>query len=101
MVVNCVSVWVRPERVQDFIAATKENHRASVREPGNLRFDVLQSREDPARFLLYEAYATTAEADAHKRTAHYLAWREAVAPWMARSREGAPYLAVAPDAEAG
>jgi autoinducer 2-degrading protein len=100
MVVNCVSVWVRSEHVEDFIAATRENHRASVREPGNLRFDVLQSREDPARFLLYEAYADAAGAEAHKRTAHYLTWRETVAPWMSRPREGAPYLALAPAEEA-
>lgn len=96
MVVNCVSVWVLPEHVQDFIAATEENHRASVREPGNLRFDVLQSAQDPFRFLLYEAYAASADADAHKRTAHYLAWRETVAPWMARPRESVPYTAIAP-----
>jgi autoinducer 2-degrading protein len=45
-------------------------------EPGNRRFDVLQAPDDPARFILYEAYASAADAAAHKETAHYLAWRD-------------------------
>ena len=56
MIVTCVHVFVKPEHVEDFIAASKQNHENSVQEPGNRRFDVLQSTEDPTRFLLYEAY---------------------------------------------
>ncbi|MBL0167763.1 MAG: antibiotic biosynthesis monooxygenase [Propionivibrio sp.] len=90
MHVTLVHVRVRPEDIDAFIAATRANHEASVTEPGNRRFDVLQAPDDPARFILYEAYASTADAAAHKETAHYLAWREAVAGMMAEPRRGEP-----------
>jgi hypothetical protein len=50
MIVRAIEILVKPERTAEFIAATLENHRGSLREPGVLRFDVLQSAEDPARF---------------------------------------------------
>ena len=96
MQVTLVHVHVKPERVQDFIAAAGRNHEASVKEPGCLRFDVLQSEEDPNRFVLYEAYRSAEDAAAHKQTAHYLAWRDAVASWMAEPRKGVPYAGLFP-----
>jgi len=99
MHVTLVHVRVLPEHVEDFIAATRANHQASVREAGNRRFDVLQSPEDPTRFLLYEAYLSEADARAHKETDHYLAWREAVAPWMAEPRRGEPWVGLCPRGE--
>lgn len=91
-----VHVHVQPERVEDFIAATLENRKGSVNEPGNVRFDLLQSEEDRSRFVLLEIYRSTEDAAAHKETAHYLRWRETVAGWMASPRKGVPYLALAP-----
>ncbi|MBN8450456.1 MAG: antibiotic biosynthesis monooxygenase [Candidatus Accumulibacter sp.] len=96
MHVTLVHVRVRPEDVDAFIAATRINHQASVREPGNRRFDVLQAPDDPARFILYEAYASAADAAAHKETAHYLAWRDAVAGIMAEPRRGEPMNGLLP-----
>jgi len=96
MIVNCVTVWVKPQHVEDFIAATIANHEGSVAEPGNLRFDVLQSASEPGRFLLYEAYESQEAAAAHKETAHYLAWRDTVADWMARPREGVSHHVIRP-----
>lgn len=90
MHVTLVHVRVRPEDVDAFIAATRANHQASLTEPGNRRFDVLQAPDDPVRFILYEAYAAAADAAAHKETAHYFAWREAVAGMMAEPRRGEP-----------
>ncbi|MCC6209265.1 MAG: antibiotic biosynthesis monooxygenase [Gammaproteobacteria bacterium] len=96
MHVTLVNVQVKRGHVADFVEATRLNHEASVREAGNRRFDVLQSGEDPTRFVLYEAYASSEDAAAHKRTAHYLAWREAVADWMAAPRQGVPYRGLFP-----
>ena len=96
MHVTLVHVRVRLEDVDAFIAATRANHQASVTEPGNRRFDVLQAPDDPARFILYEAYATATDAAAHKETAHYLAWREAVAGMMAEPRRGEPMNGLLP-----
>ena len=86
MHVTLVYVSVKPEDVAVFIAATCANHQASIKESGNRRFDVLQAPDDPAYFILYEAYASAADAAAHKETSHYLAWREAVADMMAEPR---------------
>ena len=97
MHVTLVHVRVKPESLDAFIAATRANHLAAVDEPGNRRFDVLQSPEDPTRFILYEAYASAADAAAHKETAHYLAWRDAVAPMMAEPRRGEAMRGLLPE----
>lgn len=96
MHVTIVQVQVKPEHIQDFINTARENHLGSVKEDGNRRFDVLQSAEDPAKFVLYEAYTSAAAAAAHKNTPHYLKWRDAVAPWMAVPRVGTPYKGLFP-----
>lgn len=96
MQVTLVQVHVKAEHVHDFIEATRENHAASIREAGNRRFDILQLREDPTRFVLYEAYANAEAAAAHKQTAHYLRWRETVADWMAEPRQGIVYAGLFP-----
>jgi (4S)-4-hydroxy-5-phosphonooxypentane-2,3-dione isomerase len=96
MHVTLVHVRVLPEHVADFIEATGANHAGAVAEPGCLRFDVLQAPDDPARFVLYEAYRDAAAAAAHKETTHYLAWRTAVAGWMAEPRRGEPFTGLLP-----
>ena len=90
MQVTLVHVHVKPENVGEFIEATLENARNSVLEPGNVRFDVLQTKEDSCRFVLYEAYVTNEDAATHKSTPHYLKWRDTVADWMAEPRKGIP-----------
>lgn len=96
MMVTCVTVYVQEGRAEDFVRATLENHKGSVQEAGNMRFDVLRCRDDPNRFLLYEAYESEEGAAAHKKTAHYLKWRDQVAGWMAKPREGIAYQVMAP-----
>lgn len=96
MHVTTVQIQIKPENLQDFVEACRLNHEGSVSEPGNRRFDVLQSAEDPTRFVLYEAYVSAAAAAEHKNTAHYLKWRDAVAPWMAVPRVGIPYIGLFP-----
>jgi len=96
MIVTIVHVKVKPEFVNDFIQVTERNHYESVKEEGNLRFDILQSEDNPSEFALYEAYDNKEAAKAHKLTAHYLEWRETVASWMAEPRKGVPYRALLP-----
>ncbi|UCB55167.1 MAG: antibiotic biosynthesis monooxygenase [Thiotrichales bacterium] len=96
MQVTIVYVTVEPDHIDDFIEASRQNHEASVTEPGNRRFDVLQSADDPTRFVLYEAYENAADAAKHKETAHYLKWRDTVADWMAQPREGIAYKGLFP-----
>ena len=96
MHVTLVHIQVKPDRVDDFIEASRVNHVGSIEEPGNRRFDVLQDSRDPTRFVLYEAYVTAEQAAAHKETPHYREWRDAVAGMMARPRDGVSYNGLFP-----
>jgi (4S)-4-hydroxy-5-phosphonooxypentane-2,3-dione isomerase len=100
MLVVHVQVQVKPECIESFREASLENARNSVREPGIARFDVVQSQDDPARFVLVEAYRTPEAPAAHKATAHYAKWRDAVAPMMAEPRSSVKYVGVFPPDEA-
>jgi len=96
MIVTCVHVKVRPENIQEFIEAITDNHNGSVQEPGNLRFDVLQQADDPARFMIYEAYDSEEAVRIHKETAHYQKFRDTVQGFMAESRYGVRYNVIEP-----
>jgi (4S)-4-hydroxy-5-phosphonooxypentane-2,3-dione isomerase len=96
MLVVHVHVRVRPDRVEDFLAATLINARASLAEPGVLRFDVIRDQGDQAHVVLNEVYRDEEASAAHKRTPHYAAWRDSVAEMMAVPRESARYSAVFP-----
>jgi len=88
MYVITVTLFVKPEFVEQFKAQTLDNARNTRKEPGNLRFDVSQSEEDPTRFLLYEVYKVKDDLAKHHQTAHYARWKEAVTDWMAQPRVG-------------
>ncbi len=96
MLVVHVHARVRPGRAEAFLDATLANARASLAEPGVLRFDVIQDRDDPEHVVLVEVYRDGDAAAAHKQTAHYAAWRDRVAEMMARPRESVRYSAVFP-----
>jgi len=96
MIVTCVHINVKPENVPEFIKAINENHKASVQESGNLRFDVLQKADDPCRFMIYEAYESVEATDLHKTTPHYIKWRDTVKDFMADTRQGVRYNIIEP-----
>lgn len=91
MYVVAVTVFVKGENVERFIAAALDNATHTRRESGNVRFDVLQHEEDPARFLLYEVYREKDDFARHQQTEHYLRFKTTVADWMAKPREGAKH----------
>ena len=99
MLVVHVHVRVKPESVENFKAATLENGRASIQEPGIARFDFVQQQDDATRFVLVEVYRTMEAPAAHRETAHYLKWRDTVEPMMAEPRQRTLYNAVFPDPE--
>ena len=97
MLVVHVHVHVKPEHVEAFKTATLANARASVREPGIARFDVVQQNDDPTRFVLVEVYRDPAAPAAHKETAHYATWRDTVAAMMAEPRTSVKLTNLFPD----
>jgi (4S)-4-hydroxy-5-phosphonooxypentane-2,3-dione isomerase len=101
MLVVHVHVRVQPSQVVQFLAETARNARASLDEPGVLRFDVLQEQSDPAHVVLVEVYRDADAAAAHKETTHYATWRNAVAEMMAQPRESVKFTAAFPTAAEG
>ena len=97
MLIVHVHVHVKTDRVEAFRAASVENARESVKEPGVARFDVIQQQDDPTRFVLVEVYRTPEDPGKHKQTAHYQKWRDAVESMMAEPRRSVKYANVFPD----
>ena len=91
-----VHVHVKPDRVEDFRAAILANARESVREPGVVRFEVLEQRDDPTRFVLVEIYRAPEDHAKHKETAHYLRFKADAEGMMAEPRKGVVYRTVFP-----
>ena len=94
-----VHVTVEEDAVQAFKTATIENAKNSVKEPGIVRFDVIQQKDDPTRFVLVEVYKDEQAPAEHKKTEHYLQWRSVVEDMMAEPRYSIKYNNVFPSEE--
>jgi autoinducer 2-degrading protein len=72
-----VFVDVKPGSEQAFIEATMENAKASLGEADArcLRFDIMQSVEDPTKFMLQEVFRSRQASASHKGEPHYEIWR--------------------------
>jgi len=96
MLVVHVHIRVKPEHLHVFLTETRRNAAASLQEPGVRRFDVLQDESDETHVVLSEVYADQAAADAHKQTAHYARWQDAVAEMMTEPRTRTRFTSVFP-----
>ena len=94
MLLVLVYVHVKPECVETFRQASLANAKLSIQEPGIARFDIHQQQDDATRFTLIEAYRNVEATVAHKATAHYATWRDAVAGMMAEPRTSVKYNAI-------
>jgi (4S)-4-hydroxy-5-phosphonooxypentane-2,3-dione isomerase len=92
MIIVHVFVEVIPDGIAAFRAATLANVAESRKEAGVISFDALGQEGTPTKFLLIEVYRDESGAAAHKRTPHYEAWRDAVAPLMAQPRYSVRYF---------
>ena len=94
-----VFVHVKEDCIEAFKAATIENAKNSINEPGIARFDFVEQQDDPTRFVLVEVYRTDDDPAKHKETAHYQKWRDTVADMMAEPRSALKFYNVHPDEE--
>jgi len=92
-----VNIHVKPEDVTAFLAATRDNYVGTRTETQNHRWDLLQRTDDPNRFVLYEVYDDESGFTAHQQTAHYLKWKETVAPMMAEPRSPQKCTSILPE----
>ncbi|ANI81179.1 MULTISPECIES: (4S)-4-hydroxy-5-phosphonooxypentane-2,3-dione isomerase [Kosakonia] len=97
MNVTLVEINIKPDCVEDFLHVFRANHEGAIREPGNLRFDVLQDPKVKTRFFIYEAYQDDAAVEAHKKTPHYLACVEKLETLMSEPRKKRSFIGLLPE----
>lgn len=97
MLIVHVNVKVKPEFLDDFMSASLKNAKASLGEPGIVRFDVIQNVTDLTQFVLVEVYKNDSDPAKHKLTQHYQDWQESVAGMMVSPRTKTIYKNLFPD----
>ena len=78
MIVMQITHRILPEYVNLYIEATVANAQATRKEPGNVRFDLLQDSNDSCSFQLYEVYVDRAAQQAHLASDHFITWKKTV-----------------------
>jgi (4S)-4-hydroxy-5-phosphonooxypentane-2,3-dione isomerase len=91
MLILLVYLHVKDGFTDAFLEASEDNSSHSVQEPGCMRFDVLQQKDDPSRFVLHEVYRQMSDLEAHRKTPHFFRWLEAVPPMLAEPRYAIHY----------
>ena len=94
MIVYLVKIHVKKGLEDTFIKASLLNKAGSLKEEGVVQFDLSQKAENSSEFILYEVYKSDAAVADHKKTEHYLKWRETVEEMMEKPREGIKYSPV-------
>lgn len=69
-------VFIKPEKVEEFIEATRSLIEQSRAEEGNVSYSLFQDPADPSKFLFFEEWKNQAAVDAHFATAHFKAFGE-------------------------
>jgi autoinducer 2-degrading protein len=83
-----VTFNVKPDNVKDFLEVARYDAEHSVAdEPGCLRFEVIQDKDDPNKFYFQEAYRDDAALAAHRETPHFKHYAEKSPPWLASPPE--------------
>ncbi len=78
MEILMVQFNIKPDRVDDFLAASADDGRGSVsHEYGCHRFDVIQNDSDPNRVAFCEVYDDHAAVENHLTMSHFKTWRDA------------------------
>jgi (4S)-4-hydroxy-5-phosphonooxypentane-2,3-dione isomerase len=97
MLVLHIFCSVKPEMVEAFKEATVKNAGNSIKEPGVIRFDLLQQQDDPVKFVISEVYKSAGAIAAHKETAHYAEWIRCVEPMLSGTRSKMIYNSIFPE----
>ncbi len=99
MIVFQVHHFIKPDLIEEYKAATLENARKTIEEPGVIRFDVLQDEEDPSHFSLFEVYRDKEAQESHLQTEHFFAWKEVALAAFAKRGYGHKFEALYPEGE--
>ena len=90
MYVILMPIQIKPRQKEEFVKAMIEDASESVKkEPGCLRFDIIQDGGDTNRIWLYEVYKDEAAFQAHLQTPHLRKWMETTKEWRDQGPTGA------------
>lgn len=90
---------VLPEHIDDYIVNMRVCAEATNKEPGCVRYEVMQDVEDPTLMLLFQVFADEAAYQAHQEAEHHKVWIEKSRPWRdpsVRTRNELRYITPAP-----
>ena len=74
------TIKVKPAHLDEFLLLLRAHAASSLAEPGCLRYDLLQDRNDPCTICLYEVFRSEQDLEIHHSQPYYK-------HWMAISRE--------------
>ena len=81
-----VTIKIKPENVERWMAMALENARAARKEPGCRQFEVLVDPKDKTKVVLFEIYDDDKAFEAHQATPHFKKYLAEAVPLLA-SRE--------------
>lgn len=81
-----VSIVVKPENLEAFMAMVRENAAAARKEAGCRQFEVLVDPEDKTKLMLFEVYDDQKAFEAHQAGAAFKKYLAEAVPLLA-SRE--------------
>ena len=82
MICVIADIWIRPESREVFFAAARDMLAATRSEDGCIRYDLVQSIEDPEHLTFVEEWESREHLSAHFETTHMAAWRAVSAPLL-------------------
>jgi autoinducer 2-degrading protein len=74
-------IKVKPEHLKEFVDEVRIHAAHSVKEPGCLRYDVLQDTQDPHTICLYEVFRSEADLAVHRTYDYYKRWMAMSRDW--------------------
>lgn len=80
------TIAVREEHLGQFLTHVREHAEASAREPGCVRYEVLQDTTDPLTVCLLEVFRSEADLEIHRQQPHYQRWMAMSRYWRDHTR---------------
>jgi len=80
-------VFLKTEKVADFIAAAKAMVDSSSAEAGCISYQLYQNPYDKGQFIFVEVWKDQAAIDAHFAMPYFTAWGPKTSDWMAKPAE--------------
>jgi len=79
---------IRPQHIDDYIVNMRVCAEATNKEPGCIRYEVMQDADDPTMMCLFQVFKDEAAYQVHQDAEHHRVWIEMSGDW--REPSGRP-----------